>query len=521
MTRDTKYLKRAEKELLAASSFKDWNPSHFLDVAEMTWAIAIGYDWLHDDLPESSLKIMKDAIIEKGIEPSLDSDNNWWLTSDGNWNQVCNAGMAFGALAVYDEEPELARKIINRAIESIQLPMKAYGPDGAYSEGYSYWEYGTTFNVHFIDAMEKSFGTGFDLLKSSAFLKTAGYLTNILGPTGLSFNYSDCYSKGFLIPAMFWFASRENDYSLLYSEKLFLSDRSKLFSQDLPAIIIWGSRINIRSISKPKELLWVGQGKNPVALMRSSWNQDAIYVGLKGGSAGNGHAHMDVGSFVMDALGERWAMDFGPQDYNSLESTGVDLWSRDQESQRWQVFRYNNLAHNTLSFNKELQLVEGYAPVTHYTQQEMFLSATVDITEIYKENVSKALRGVAIVDGRYVAIRDEIELSNRSSSIRWSMLTSATVKIINSTTAELTQHNKSLLLKVVEPSSITLTTWSTQPPHHYDAENPGTTLVGFEMSQPAKSNVSFTVLMIPQDSIKIMEKKVSPLSEWSNTMKLH
>ncbi|MCX6260077.1 MAG: heparinase, partial [Bacteroidia bacterium] len=32
MTADSKYLDRAEKEMLAVSSFSDWNPSHFLDV---------------------------------------------------------------------------------------------------------------------------------------------------------------------------------------------------------------------------------------------------------------------------------------------------------------------------------------------------------------------------------------------------------------------------------------------------------------------------------------------------------
>ena len=40
------YLDRAIQELSAAADFKDWNPSHFLDTAEMTHAFAIGYDWL-------------------------------------------------------------------------------------------------------------------------------------------------------------------------------------------------------------------------------------------------------------------------------------------------------------------------------------------------------------------------------------------------------------------------------------------------------------------------------------------
>ena len=43
-TRQPSYLQRAEKEMLAIAAFSDWNPPHFLDVAEMTMAMAIGYD---------------------------------------------------------------------------------------------------------------------------------------------------------------------------------------------------------------------------------------------------------------------------------------------------------------------------------------------------------------------------------------------------------------------------------------------------------------------------------------------
>jgi len=59
------YLRRAEKEMLAAAAFSDWNPSHFLDVAEMTAALAIGYDWLYDGLSNASRQTIRLAILEK------------------------------------------------------------------------------------------------------------------------------------------------------------------------------------------------------------------------------------------------------------------------------------------------------------------------------------------------------------------------------------------------------------------------------------------------------------------------
>lgn len=65
MTGDKKYLQRAEKELLAVAAFSDWNPTHFLDVAEMTMGVSIGYDWLYHELPETSRAAIKQAILKK------------------------------------------------------------------------------------------------------------------------------------------------------------------------------------------------------------------------------------------------------------------------------------------------------------------------------------------------------------------------------------------------------------------------------------------------------------------------
>lgn len=518
MTHDTRYLQRAENELLTVSNFSDWNPSHFLDVAEMTLGVAIGYDWLHKDLSQNTKKIVKEAIITKGLQASLDAKYNGWLKATHNWNQVCNAGITYGALAVYEDNPELAKQIIDRAIESIKLPMEDYKPDGAYPEGYGYWDYGTSFNVLFISAIEKTFGNNFGLMDNDGFLKTASYITNMTGPTKKNFNYSDNGDGSGLHPAMFWLANYIKNPSLLYNENNYLAVIPKSMANNrlLPAIMIWGAGMNLDAISPPKDLIWVGQGKNPVALMRTSWaDSNSIFVGMKGGSPSVNHGHMDIGSFVMDAQGERWSMDFGMQQYESLESKGVDLWNMKQNSQRWQILRYNNFSHSTLTFNNELQDVAGFAPITNVTNSPSFLSATTDLSAVYKTEAKSVKRGIAIVDKQYVMIRDEIQTNDKETTIRWVMLTPATVKIVKNGIAELTQNNKKLQLQVIEPANITLTTWSTEPKQDFDAPNPGTILVGFEAKIPANPQTSFTVLLIPQGAIVKKEKRIEPLNKWS------
>jgi hypothetical protein len=48
--------------MLAVAAFADWNPSHFLDTAEMTAGLALGYDWFAD-LSAATRATVRQAMI--------------------------------------------------------------------------------------------------------------------------------------------------------------------------------------------------------------------------------------------------------------------------------------------------------------------------------------------------------------------------------------------------------------------------------------------------------------------------
>jgi len=466
-------------------------------------AVSIGYDWLYNEISEGDRNTIKKAIIEKGLEPSLLTENSSWVKAYNNWNQVCNAGMTYGALAIFEDDPDLAKSIIQRATVSIKLPMGDYEPGGTYPEGYSYWGYGTSFNIMFLSAMEKAFGTETGIKINTGFLKTASYLENMTGPTGNSFNYSDAGTGGGLNPAMFWFAERLKDPTLLWSERYHLENRNLPNDRLLPAVMIWGAGITMDKITPPLKLMWVGQGKNPVALMRTSWtDKNALYVGLKAGSPSVNHGHMDAGSFIMEADGERWAVDLGMQDYNSLETAGVDLWNMKQSSQRWEVYRYNNFVHNTLTINDSLQKVNGYSVISSYSDNPAMMNAVTDLTYLYKDDLKKVKRGIALIDKKYVLIRDEIETLNKEAKVSWNMLTSANVTLIGKDVAELTKNGRKLTIRVKSPSGAEILATGAVPRHSFDAPNPGISLVGFEITVPADSKEDLVVLLLPEGAME-------------------
>lgn len=523
ITGDLKYSTRAQEELLAVSDFQSWNPSHFLDVAEMTTAVAIGYDWFYSVLSAETKDKIKVAILEKGIQPSFNEKYNDWLNRVSNWNQVCNTGMVYGVLAIYEDIPELANFIIGRSVESVKKPMEAYAPSGAYPEGYSYWAFGTTYNVMLIDALEKNFGTDLNLLNQPGFLQTAEYVLHMVGPDKKSFNYGDNSSSGRMSPPMFWFANKNNDPSLLYNEMYLFKNgnKDKLVNYRYFTLgIIWGTAINTHNIPQPVKTSWVsGHSKTPVALMRTSWDRKSgIFVGFKGGTAQTGHAHLDAGSFIMVTDSIRWAMDFDRQDYNSIESKGIDLWGKHQDSDRWKVFRHNNMVHNTLSFNNEYQQVDGYVAIEESSGQKNFCYAISDLTPVYSNQIAKAIRGIAIVDEQYVVVRDEIKTGNKETTIRWTMLTPATATIKDGSIIELSLKNKKLNIEIESTLNAQLKTWNTTPIAEYDAANPGTILVGFEVNVPKDTEINLQVKLVPENA-KNAKGQIPNLKAWSEYKK--
>jgi hypothetical protein len=190
-------------------------------------------------------------------------------------------------------------------------------------------------------------------------------------------------------------------------------------------------------------------------------------------------------------------MDFGMQDYESLESKGVKLWGRTQDSERWNVFRLNNYSHNTLSVDSQLQQVTGHASIIASGKEANNMFATMDLSSVYEGQVNQAKRTISIMDGKKVQVQDEIKTNDRQTKIRWNMLTPAEVEIVGPNKAMLRKDGKQLALTVSGASNITMKTWSTQPPRDYDAPNPGTVLVGFEAIVPASTNVTLKVVLQP------------------------
>ncbi len=168
----------------------------------------------------------------------------------------------------------------------------------------------------------------------------------------------------------------------------------------------------------------------------------------------------------------------------------------------------------TSTVDDNLHVMAGRAFITHTSGGAAFMDAIVDLTQVFAESIARATRGVAIVNGDHVVVRDEVETLDRPVTIRWNMVTPATVRITGSNSAELVKNGKRLVLRVSEPATVTMKTWSAVPEHAYDSPNPGTSMVGFEVTLPANASTPLTVLLLPESAAGRVITPNAALSRW-------
>ena len=322
------------------------------------------------------------------------------------------------------------------------------------------------------------------------------------GPTGLYFNFSDSGAGPAFNPALYWFAQKLHRPDLVYAQNKFLAQKlanpQKASGEDgtFPLLALWTAGFPKEVPAPALPLAWHGNGPNPIGVFRSSWtDSNALFLAFKGGSASLAHAHMDGGSFVLDAGGVRWACDLGAQDYNSIESKGWDLWSAKQNSDRWRVYRLNNFSHNTLTLGGGLHNVAGQARITDFTAH----GATVDLSTIFAGQAGRVLRHFSIGKNNTVAVRDDLAAAKPGLSVRWQMLTRASVSA-SGNQATLRQNGRLLSAKILAPAGARFESADAQPPEDgVNARNPGVRILLVNTSIPATGNLTVEIELEPGD----------------------
>jgi hypothetical protein len=469
--KDKVILERINQEILATCRFSDWNPPVYLDVAEICMAVSLALDWTIDNLPESTIKEAKKALMGKGIYPSwkeygADMRNAWWIDHYNNWNQVCNGGMIAASIAIADDDPQLAAKTIKRALDGIpNVLVENYYPDGVCPEGVMYWDYTTSYALLTLSMLETAFGSDFGYRKYPGFMESAVF--KVMGsnaPSGWLYNYGDCKDKpqidGDILLA--WFG-QETGKNMFYEKEKFMKNPEEIrLSYLTGASLAWICRYNEKSDKEPPST-WIGKGRSPVAFFTGKGENSDYYFAAKGGCGAVSHGNMDAGSFIFELNGVRWSIDPGSQSY-MIGEQGFDLWRQCQECERWELLTKNNHGHSTITVDDKRHIVDGYA-IVERSKAGKNPSVTFDLRPTFKGQLESASRKFTKDTERSLLIEDEIKANEKTKLVTWQFITQADVEIVEEC-AILKQDGQRLKLINLSHPEIQFNVVSLDPPPH-------------------------------------------------------
>ena len=454
LTNEEKFVEAAAKCLEFSLTIPDWGnsgrdglPTNFLDAAELGTAVCIALDLLCSQLEPRLVGACVEKVAENAFKPALACAKllkpMWWIRAENNWNNVCIGGLLFMALvlrnlpdgSVTPGLQALQQDILhNVALPNIRHGLAAAQPDGVYPEGMTYWDFAASFTSLATFALEQACGAPIQL--PDDWNKTAEFMSIAQASSGKLFNFADSPvgDNQWFSEAMWFMAHRLGRPELLWRQTQSLSVFLRAKTSDasvrqrrhrfFPLLLLWLPPTALPACSESiLPLNWVANlGKKvQVAIYRTS----GTFLALKGGTPSAGHGHMDIGSIVVEARGQRWVEDLGLYNYGNLEiikgeklkemdisgqvDTSLTIHNLTKGSPRWLFFRHHNRGHSTLTIDGQPQVVSGFGAIARCASDSFPFTSIINLQPLYAAMLSSAFRTVELHENATVVVRDEFQ----------------------------------------------------------------------------------------------------------------
>ncbi len=529
LTGDTKYPQWLWKEIETWVDYSPWyyvspNYANYLTIGEVAPGIAIAYDWCYDYWTEQQRNAMTAALrdeaftmFEGGFDYSMGFTSRW-VESENNVNLVTAGGAGTTALALLDVYPERAAKILENSVLSIENGLITYVPYGATLEGPGYWDYQTTYLSWMMMTMINALGTDYGYVTENPFLKQGSrYYTYMQTRQGVN-NVADSGGENQQSSEVLWLAKVFDDKDLARA-KLDEQECNQMAPYALD-LLFYDPALASDKAELPLDLIYGDQ-----ALMHNEYHtQDSIYVSMHSGKNNSTHGHMDAGTFLIDALGVRWAQELGHDEYSQ-----TNYWSF---RQRGYLYRLSTQGQNVLALNPTIELGQtwnGAAKFTRFESAGRGALAVVDLTDVYGARVNEARRGIKLDHDRsQIVVQDELHLRGEND-LYWFMHTMADAKVA--------KDGKSVILKQDGKTMyVTLQTNVKNARFSVEAETPldgsgvrpsvwtiSTQVKRLQIHAPgASGNVTLSVRFIPMEDEDVPEnlkdisvEKMQPITKWT------
>lgn len=431
LTGEEKYAQRTwvELEAVCSGSWYDnsWNlDSHRLDSGKLFTGVAFAYDAIYEYLSNDQ-KAFLTQKVERYIDNCLAcsfADPNKYQNS--NWAAVEGTAMLLTALSFAGENDDLDLKLKSLLTKSYNLLNNIASKipaDGYWGEGAGYHEYVLEHLAWSIKSLINSCGTDFGLLTYLGIGKMPQYAMRTNTKNG-AFNFSTTTGHNTDTLLQKQFCPETMLIADLYND----TNARDLYNNFYKSIIIDGKygaryllfapRDNEFAVATPSFDSFCEQ--SGFSSIIGSWSDDnGINLAVNGGETGDyNNSHYDKGSFILEALGERWFIDLGRR------------LSGDGNSELAVASSHNVLTVKSDGDTKGQEKGEGAYPQI-YASSKSEAYVVYDLTDVYKNRLNSYNRGFYVGDDRSsLTIRDEIVLS-QEKEIQWNFITKADIELSN------------------------------------------------------------------------------------------
>lgn len=471
LTFDDRYANRAWLEMYNACCFVDWHPWHMLDVGEMAAGVALGYDWLYHWLDDGQRKIIRESLIQHGLNnlindhtglaiPGSDHKNplhrSWnWRGGNpvNNWRFIAGGGVAVAALAICDElsGKDLANCeiILKQSLLDIRPPLSLFAPGGAYPEGLGYWGFAMEYYNYHLGSLMSAAGSDFGYTNVPGLRHTTNFVLALNG-SGSTFNYGDAGRSSAMIEwPIFLFANKYNDYSAAQAR----INRIMAGEGTAQDFFYYDPRFldsnNVVDASLDTYLM-----DSEVYSTRSGRGDNDIWAAVHFGDNFADHGQYDMGTFVLDAMGRNFFLDFGADDYN-LPNRFTN------------TYRYRAEGHNTIVINPDEgpgQIFQSTARIDKHESKPRGAYGISDMTPAYETWATSMRRGLKLDNyRRMVTVQDEVRLKE-VSDFWWFAHTEGQIEVSeDGKSAFIVLDGKTLLAEIINGENATFSVMSAVP----------------------------------------------------------
>lgn len=495
---DLKWQDKGMQELIALTdkvSFRDWHPELIDNVADMVVATCLGYDWFYAALNAQQKTEIRTYLAQKGIDALIahlegepipetakgvsggqaepvkakgapkkkaaakDDDK---LPPDSKHMAAASA-LLIAAICMVDDDPAIAKKAADAGSKVFGQGLERFAPAGVWPEGLQAGEDVMDYIAMLVQSRKAAAGNDLGISLVEGIPQFGVARMHLIGPSGQTFNFGDSKGAASTRP---WIATwlcgvhgNPGIRAVAASGKQAVS--SGYFGQ-VGHFLYYNPHAAGDGTADSLDYSLPG---GVIAATRSGWEKEDYFIAVKGGDNADHTAQLDIGSFVLEAGGQRWGIELG---VDSERATGLEVKPGGDRTKRFELYLENTLGQNTLVIDGNQDLEAKAKVLVGASSPEKGL-AVVDMTDAYGKAAKDVHRGALVVRGTkpYAVIQDDLVIKT-TQTITWSMHTKAEIAA-DGAKATLTQGGKTLIATIVSPAGATFS--SGTPPEPSNAQS--------------------------------------------------